>query len=120
MSRHKRRLRRLTRGMGRSDGDFESARLDRMTDEELLAEAVVEAVKLGFDAKVARSDPDAAIAWIDAEGDRITALAVEAGFDPEVAWKDRAAAVRWSERRGGGGELKPAWRGAGQPARHLS
>ena len=108
MSRHKSRLDRMTRVMGASAEDFESARLDRMTDEEILAEVVVEAVKLGFDAEVARSDPDAAIAWIDAEGDRITALAVEAGFDPEVAWKDRAAAVRWYERRGGGGELKPA------------
>ena len=94
MSRHKSRLDRLTRGMGASAEHFESARLDRMTDEELLAVVVVEAVKAGFDAEVARMNPAAAIAWVDAEGDRLTALAVEAGFDPEVARKDRVAAVR--------------------------
>ena len=120
MSRHKLRLHRLTRGMGRSAEDLQSARLDRMTDEGLLADVVVEAVKLGFDAEVARTDPDAAIAWVEAEGDRLTALAVEAGFDAEVAKRDRAAAVRWYVERGGGAGPEPAYRGAGRPARHLS
>ena len=108
MSRHRSRLDRLTRGIVGSAEDFHSARLDRMTDEELLAEAVVEAVKLGFDADIARIDPDAAIAWVDAEGDRIAALAVEAGFDAELARKDRVAAVRWYEERGGGDGLELA------------
>lgn len=54
-----------------------------MTDEELLAEAV----KAGFGPEVARTNPNAAIACLDAEGDRLTALAVEAGFDAEVARK---------------------------------
>lgn len=108
MSRHKSRLDRMTRGMGCSAEDFRSARLDRMTDEELLAEAVVEAVKAGFDAEVARTDPGAAIAWVDAEGDRLTALAVEAGFDPVLARKDRVAAVRWYEERGGDDGVLPA------------
>lgn len=62
---------------------------------------MVEAVKARCDPEVARTDPDAAIAWIDAEGDRITTLAVEAGFNPELARTDRAAAVRWYEGRGG-------------------
>ena len=108
MSRHKSRLDRMTRGMGSSAEDYESARLDRMTDEELLAEAVVQAVKAGFDPEIARTNPDAAVAWVEAEGDRITALAVDAGFDPEVARKDRVAAVRWYEERGGDDELEPA------------
>ena len=108
MSRHKTRLNRMTGGVGRSVEQLESARLDRMTDEELLAEVVVEAVKAGFDAEIARTDPDAAIAWVDAEGDRITKLAVEAGFDAELAQKNRVAAVRWHEERGGGDGLEPA------------
>ena len=58
--------------------------------------------------EIARTDPDAAIAWVEAEGDRIVELAIEAGFDPEVARQDRAAAVRWYEMRGGGDGLEPA------------
>ena len=71
---------------------------------------MVEAVKAGFDAEIARVNPDAAIAWVDAEGDRIVELAIEAGLDMEVARKDRLAAVRWHEERGGGDGLEPAWR----------
>lgn len=55
MSCHKCRLDRLMPGMGALAEDFRSAWLDRLTDEELLAEVVVEAVKLGFNPEVART-----------------------------------------------------------------
>ena len=47
--------------------------------------------------EVAQADPDAAIAWVDAEGVRIKGLAVGAGSDPESARKDWLAAVLWYE-----------------------
>lgn len=99
MPSHRNRLDRLTRGMGSSAQDLESARMDRMTDEELLAEVVVHAVNAGFDPEIARVNPDAAIAWVDAEGDRIVALATEAGYDPALARHDRVAAVSWYRER---------------------
>lgn len=48
---------------------------------------------------MARTDADATIEWVDAEGDWVARLAVEAGFDPEIAPKDRVATVRRYEKR---------------------
>ena len=65
MARHSRRVLRLSAGLGGSPSNFEEVRLKRMTDEELEAELVVEAVRLGFDEEIAAADQDAALSWVE-------------------------------------------------------
>ena len=55
----------MARGIVGSAEDVHRARLARMTDEELLADVVVEAVKAGFDPELAWKDRAAAVRWYE-------------------------------------------------------
>ena len=67
MSRHSRRVGRLSQRLGGSPENFEDARLERMTDEEIQAELIASAIEQGFDAEAAAADPYSALSWIEVQ-----------------------------------------------------
>ncbi len=63
MAWHDARLRRLMMRLKGSHASLQSARLARMTDEELEGEIVRTSLVLGFDPEVALANPQAALDW---------------------------------------------------------
>ena len=61
------RVQRLTKALQGRHKDPFSARIARMSYEELEAEAVEHAVRMGFPAEQARADPEAARRWASAK-----------------------------------------------------
>ena len=62
-------MRRLTARVQGSAGSLQQARLQRMSDEDLIAQVVSQALALGMPEELAHGDPEEALIW----GPRISA-----------------------------------------------